>query len=270
MTDYLTTDTDLAAVANAIRTKGGTSNPLTYPAGFVSAIEAIPTSGGGGDSALKAMIERSSPAPSLPDTVTSIGDYAFYNYAAADYTSLPSGITSIGVYSFYGCTNLALSSLPSGLTSIPESAFRSCTNLALSSLPSGLTSIGRYAFYKCSNLSIASLPIGVTSIGDNAFQGCSGITILIIPSGVTEIKSGTFTNCNKLQTLVLRKTDAVCTLVSAAVFSGTPIRGYNGLTGTVYVPSALISAYQTATNWSTLYNGGTLTFAAIEGSQYEL
>ena len=46
MTDYLTTDTELTSVANAIRTKGGTSAALTYPAGFVSAIEAIPTGGG--------------------------------------------------------------------------------------------------------------------------------------------------------------------------------------------------------------------------------
>ena len=43
MADYLTNDTDLTSVADAIRTKGGTSDPLTYPAGFVSAIEAIPT-----------------------------------------------------------------------------------------------------------------------------------------------------------------------------------------------------------------------------------
>lgn len=43
MTDYLTTDTELTSVANAIRTKGGTSAALTYPTGFVSAIEAIST-----------------------------------------------------------------------------------------------------------------------------------------------------------------------------------------------------------------------------------
>lgn len=45
MADYLTTDTELTSVANAIRTKGGTSESMTYPAGFVSAIEAIPTGG---------------------------------------------------------------------------------------------------------------------------------------------------------------------------------------------------------------------------------
>lgn len=46
MADYLTTDVELTSVANAIRTKGGTSAALTYPTGFVSAIQAIPTGGG--------------------------------------------------------------------------------------------------------------------------------------------------------------------------------------------------------------------------------
>ena len=43
MAEYVTTDTELTSVANAIRTKGGTSASLAYPTGFVSAIEAIPT-----------------------------------------------------------------------------------------------------------------------------------------------------------------------------------------------------------------------------------
>ena len=40
-------DADLTSVANAIRTKGGTSAPLAFPADFVSAIEDIETGGGG-------------------------------------------------------------------------------------------------------------------------------------------------------------------------------------------------------------------------------
>lgn len=47
-------DTDLTSVANAIRTKGGTSAQLAFPAGFVSAVQAIPT-GGGGDNAVFAL-----------------------------------------------------------------------------------------------------------------------------------------------------------------------------------------------------------------------
>lgn len=45
MAIYLTTDTDLTSVADAIRTKGGTSAQLTYPSGFVTAIQNIPTGG---------------------------------------------------------------------------------------------------------------------------------------------------------------------------------------------------------------------------------
>ena len=47
MTSYLATDTDLTAVASAIRTKGGTSAALSWPTGFVSAVNAIPSGGGG-------------------------------------------------------------------------------------------------------------------------------------------------------------------------------------------------------------------------------
>ena len=46
MAEYLTNTTDLTAVADAIRTKGGTSAPLVYPSGFVSAIQSIDTTGG--------------------------------------------------------------------------------------------------------------------------------------------------------------------------------------------------------------------------------
>lgn len=102
-----------------------------------------------------------------------------------------------------------------------------------------------------------------------AASACQQLAIADIGKA-KDISSYSFANCYKLQTLVLRRTDAVCTLANVSAFTNTPMRGYNSLTGTVYVPFALISTYQTATNWKTLYNGGTLTFAAIEGSQYEL
>lgn len=87
---------------------------------------------------------------------------------------------------------------------------------------------------------------------------------------VDTIKANAFANCYKLQTLVLRKTASICTLANVSAFKNTPMNGYNSLTGTVYVPSALIATYQTATNWSTLYNAGTVNFVAIEGSEYEI
>lgn len=46
MSDYRVKETDLTALANAIRTKGGTGASLSFPDGFVSAVQNIPTGGG--------------------------------------------------------------------------------------------------------------------------------------------------------------------------------------------------------------------------------
>lgn len=224
--------------------------------------------GGGDDTDFANTIMRSGAITRIPDSVTSIGDYAFRGCNNLALTELPSGVTSIGLDAFRNCTSLALTGLPSGVTSIGENAFYGCENLALTELPSGMTSIGSNTFYGCEKLALTELPSGVTSIGSNAFRNCSGLRQLDAQN-VATIGTYVFASCFYLTELVLRKSDTVCTLSNVNAFVNTPMRGYNGRTGTVYVPSALISTYQTATNWSTLYNAGTVTFAAIEGSEYE-
>ena len=115
-----------------------------------------------------------------------------------------------------------------------------------------------------------TLPSSVTSFSSNVFYSCKNLKFVDIPSSVNSIGTYTFAYCNSLLELVLRKTSGVCTLSNSNAFNDTPMRGFNNLTGTVYVPSALISAYQTATNWKTFFNNGTVIFEAIEGSKYEL
>lgn len=72
------------------------------------------------------------------------------------------------------------------------------------------------------------------------------------------IWSNSFANCSNFVSLVLRKT-TVTSLGNANAFTGTPFR--NGTGGTVYVPQALVSSYQNATNWSALES---TTFSAIQ------
>ena len=169
-------ESSLTSLADAIRAKGGTSDTLAFPGGFVSAVEAIDAGGGGDDGSFKAVIERTAVNPTIPGDLTSIGKYAFYN-----------------------CNKLALTSLPAGVTSISDYAFFNCVPLALTSLPAGVTSIGQLAFYNCNHLAITSLPAGVTSIGHSAFQNCKGIkkvTFEGIPTGT--ISSSAFTGCTNL------------------------------------------------------------------------
>ena len=63
--------------------------------------------------------------------------------------SIPEGITRIGDYAFYDCDNLALTSLPDGITRIGDYAFYGCDNLALISLPESLISIGGQQAQPC-------------------------------------------------------------------------------------------------------------------------
>lgn len=239
----------------------------------------------------------------LPSSVRSIGIATFYQCTQLALTSLPSGMTYIQSDCFAYCSRLALTSLPSGVTTIGTSAFLGCHLLALSNLPSSITSISSSAFGQCDSLTSISCEGAITSLGSSAFLGNSSYPMALSSASfpnmaltanlgtvfgsttaanacqllefcdigsTTGIAASSFANCYKLQTLVLRKTASVCTLANVSAFLNTPMRGYNGLTGTVYVPEALIASYQAATNWSTLYNDGTVTFAKIEGSDYEL
>ena len=239
---------------------------------------------------------------SLPDGLTSLDLYAFQNCSRLALTSLPDGLTSIGSYAFQNCSSLALTSLPDGLTVIPNYAFDGCHALALTSLPDNVWQIGNCAFRYCKGITSLSGNCRITTFGSNAFNGSRtyqmqlahvslpnmAVALLYIVFGSTtatnacqqledadigstqSITANAFANCYKLQTLVLRRSDAICTLANVSAFLNTPMRGYNSLSGTIYVPSALISTYQTATNWSTIYGEGHVTFAAIEGSEYEL
>ena len=239
---------------------------------------------------------------SLPNGITSIGYEAFRNCQKLVLTSLPSGIRSIGDGAFRDCQKLALTSLPDGLTSIGSYAFWGCTDLALTSLPDNVLTIGTSAFQYCKGITSLSGNCRITIFGSAAFNGNRtnqmqlahvslpnmAVSSLYTVFGSTtaanacqrledadigstqSITANAFANCNKLQTLILRKTGSICTLANVNAFLNTPMRGYNSLSGTIYVPSALISTYQTATNWSTIYGEGHVTFAAIEGSEYEL
>ena len=235
--------------------------------------------GGGSDEDFKAFIGRSTTNPTLPSDLTTIGEYAFYNYTKLALTSLPDGLTSIGSYAFQKCSSLALTSLPDNVWEIGGSAFQYCKGITSLSGNCRITIFGSAAFNGDStnrmqlahvsfpNMAVASLStVFGSSTENNACQLLEDADI----GNTSGIAANAFANCNKLQTLILRKTGSICTLANVNAFLNTPMRGYNSLSGTIYVPSALISTYQTATNWSTIYGEGHVTFAAIEGSEYEL
>ena len=121
--------------------------------------------------------------------------------------SLPQGLTSIGDFAFYGCTNATGAlAIPQGVTSIGASAFQGCTGLTGSlCLPSSLETLKTAAFQGCTGFTGSlNLPVSIQSMGPNVFEGCIGITSVQIPNNtLTSLPQYTFKNCTGLVSINL-------------------------------------------------------------------
>ena len=83
---------------------------------------------------------------------------------------IPNSVTSIGNYAFYGCSGLTSVTIGNEITSIGDEAFRGCTGLTSVTIPNSVTNIGEKAFSGCTGLTSVTIPNSVTSIGNNAFN----------------------------------------------------------------------------------------------------
>ena len=131
----------------------------------------------------------------IPDTVTSIGNYSFYNFRGLTKVTIPASVTSIGDEAFLRCTGLTEVIIGNSVTSIGKSAFRSCIALTSLNIPNSVTSIGENAFAGCSGVSEINIPTSVTEIKKKTFESCSGLTDINIPNSVTSIGAQAFYGC---------------------------------------------------------------------------
>ena len=137
----------------------------------------------------------------IPNSVTSIGDFAFDECTSLTSIEIPDSVTSIGDFAFRGCSSLTSIEIPNSVTSIGQSAFRACTSLTSIEIPNSVTSIGVYAFYECKSLTSIQIPNSVTSIGVYAFYNCSSLTSIQIPNSVTSIGECAFYGCSSLTSI---------------------------------------------------------------------
>ena len=112
----------------------------------------------------------------IPNSVTSIGSYAFAGCSSLTSVTIPNRVISIGNHAFFGCSSLTSVTIPNRVISIGNHAFDGCSSLASVTISNRVTSIGSYAFSDCSSLTSVTIPSRVTSIGDYAFYHCSSLT----------------------------------------------------------------------------------------------
>ena len=146
----------------------------------------------------------------IPDSVTSIGNYAFYDCDDLRSVTIPDSVTSIGYYAFYDCDDLRSVTIPDSVTSIGYNAFADCDYLKSVAIGDGVTTIGDGAFYSCINLGSVTIGDSVTTIGTSAFFRCSNLTSITIPDSVTTIEGGAFRYCDSLKSVTIG--DSVTTI----------------------------------------------------------
>ena len=150
----------------------------------------------------------------IPDSVLSIGNYAFRDCTGLTSITIPDSVLSIGARAFEGCFSLTSVTIGNSVTSISDWAFSDCSGLISVTIGNSVTSIGGGAFYNCRGLKSITIPDSVTSIGNYAFRGCRGLASVTIGNSVTSIGDYAFWDCRGLTTVYYAGTEAEWSKIS--------------------------------------------------------
>lgn len=173
-------------------------------------------------------------AVTIPSSVTSIGNAAFWNCNSLTSVTIPNSVTSIEYAAFFACNGLTGVTIPSSVTAIGYRAFSACENLTSINVesgnpayisvegvlfnadetilhtypagksdssyqvPSSVTTIGDFAYSGCRNLTSVTIPNSVNMIGLCAFENCSHLTNVTVSNSVTAIDTYAFARCIRL------------------------------------------------------------------------
>ena len=166
---------------------------------------------------------------------------------------IPNSVTSIGGYAFRGCSGLTSVTIGNSVTSIGKFAFYNCSGLTSVTIPNSVTSIGDYAFRGCSGLTSVTIPNSVTSIGYYAFYNCSELRFVTIGNGVKKIYGTAFSNCSNLQ-------NVYCLAKRVPETASDAFSSSNISSATLYVPISSVENYKSTAPWmefgsfSTIYD----------------
>ena len=180
----------------------------------------------------------------IPDSVTSIGDYAFIRCGNLTTITIHDNVTSIGEFAFQRCEGLSSLIIGNKVATIGYNSISSCTSLTSITIPNSVTTIGNEAFWGCSGLKSITIPDSVTSLGCAAFQDCSGLTTATIGANVPKLNGLTFQDCYSLKTVYCRATTPP--YISE---NGWDFRD-NASGRKIYVPTNSVDEYKAAGYWS--------------------
>ena len=138
----------------------------------------------------------------IPDSVTRIEVWAFYNCNNLSNVTLSNNLNYMGEYAFGNCKKITKIEIPKSLDS-SGGPFKNCDGLKMVTFEKGTTEISSSLFEDCTGLEEIDIPDTVTVIENSAFNGCVNLLKIMIPDSVTRIENWAFYNCNNLSTVTL-------------------------------------------------------------------
>lgn len=211
---------------------------------------------------------------SIGDSVTNIGDFAFFDCYSLTELKIGKNLGCIGNWTFYDCnlTTIFLNSnaivshlnfedsfgqlqsrkvqtviIGDDVTTIGHHFFSGCEYIKSIQISENVTNIEQYAFMSCFALQSVNIPQNVTHISEGTFDDCRNLTSIILPSGVTSIGNFAFAGCSGLQSITSKATTPP-TIIGNNVF--TPV----DKTIPLFVPAESIDLYKSANGWRDFTN----------------
>ena len=177
-------------------------------------------------------------------------------YTISDSYKIPDSVITIGEYAFCGCEKLTNLVLPDGLKEIENHAFVACRRMSINGIPDSVQFIGKQAFSHCTALESVIIPEGVTSIEELTFRGCTSLRSVKLPISLNVIHTEAFYNCSELCDVYYSGTQAQWTRITIS-------DGNDCLTG-ANVHCVLETPVVKASN---AVNGVKITWNAISGAK---
>lgn len=177
-----------------------------------------------------------------------LGQCAFTYCTNLETITIPKTIDSISTRTFEGCYSLRHITFPKRdstlFSNIPSYFAKYCYSLKSFSIPTGITSLNTQSLHTVPSLYRFILPTTVTTIAGSAIYTDYALSKLVLPSGVTSIATKAFYGSYGMREYHFKSTTPP-TLDNADAFTSIPS------SCVIYVPSASLNSYKTASNWST-------------------
>lgn len=210
----------------------------------------------------------------IPSPVETIGAYVFYGQPITK-LSLPNTMRTIDEAAFYFCSKLTDVDWGSGIETIDTFAFQRCTSLTKVNLPSTIRTIGLQAFFYDTGIKEITLPEGIVRLGAASFNGCTGVSEITVPGSLRVIEPAAFYECTALKNVILSEglqetgqmMFAYCSALDSVAFPSTLKRiGNDSFYQNTSLPSISFPEGLTYIGNDAFYECNALTEVAIPNS----